>query len=714
MDNKKSMIEEDNQLYLEMLGMGDIMNPFAGFDSGARKVMNGKFNCQHLSLIHAEPRRIYVGTEEQLAKHDVGVSLPEDGTILKVIPKYRIQRVGDIGICENPSSFIIWEYIGYADGNRVRVIDLLETKNFYEGHNALGFRFKVNNHPLNTPLKKDTKLTSVPTITPEGQYCYGINANIAFMSDPAATEDGAIISESMQRRLTTIQTGSRTVSWGKKYYPLNLYGNSETYKPFPDIGDTIHPSGMVVAMREYDPLFDVVNMTDDMLQFDGIIHDTDKVVYGLPDATVYDITVTKHPSTAVSRIPSTMQEQTEFYSSMTLDMYRQVLDFYDALKRSRGDAFVLGYEFSRVIRDAIAHIKSDEVIRAYGGNGNKSCKFSLGPGQMDEVTINIKYAKEVMPTRAFKLTSTHGGKAVICDVRKDEDMPLTSSGRRADMIMDDASVQARMIPGVLYEQLFNACGDDTANEIRRLMGEGKTSEAWELALRFYKIVAPVSYKGVTSLYTTDEGKAHHLEHICKDGIYSCIPPYSSSLKYETIGKIMKELPLTYGPVTYRTVAGDMVTTKKSVLIGSIYIELLEKIGDTWSSVADARLQHHGLLSKVPPASRYLSPSKQAPVRISGESETRLYLAALGAETTAELHDRSNSPESHKEVCTNILTAKSPSKIKVAVDRNKIPMGGHRGLTVIEHLLNCAGFKFEINLDYYNDDTKANSSERDTK
>lgn len=691
-------VNADNQLFLEMVGLGDVLNPFAAFSSGARKVMTGKFYCQHPSLLYAEPRRFYTGVEYQLADCDVGVSMPEDGSIIKIIDKYK-PSVGKFNIAENSTSYIIWEKADVVKGKSVRVIDLLEVKSMYDAHSTLGFKFKKNPIVLNRPMKKGDKLTTIPTITKEGQYCYGVEANITFISDPAATEDGAVISRSLQRKLSTIVTGSRTASWGKKYYALNIHGDKNTYKPILDIGDKVPANGLVMVLREYDPLFDIANMTDDSLDFDGVIYDTDKTIYGTPHATVYDVTVTKCPRMDFSRIPLGMNEQIDFYDDQRIMVYNELLKFHDSLKRTRGESFILGYELNRMIREAIAFVRSDKVIKG-GSSGNKSCRFSLANVPMDDVTVEIKYASVVQPTNTFKLTTCHGGKAVVCSVREDEDMPVDASGRRADIILDDASVSKRMIPGVLYEQLFNATRDDTTREIKRLMDGGDYASAWNLIDKFYEIVAPDTHELAKGLYVTDDEKREHLTSIYKSGIYCWLPPTSASLKYETIGRIKEELPLTYGPVIYTSVTGEREPTKANCLIGSVYLMLLDKIGDTWSSVADAKLQHHGLISKVPPNARHLTPCKQGGVRISGESETRLFLSALGAEVTAELHDRSNNPETNRYVLSNLLCAAKPSNIENAVDRKVVPLGGHRALSVIEHFLECVGVRFKINYDYY--------------
>ncbi|MFO5795461.1 hypothetical protein, partial [Klebsiella pneumoniae] len=67
-----------------------------------------------------------------------------------------------------------------------------------------------------------------------------------------------------------------------------------------------------------------------------------------------------------------------------------------------------------------------------------------------------------------------------------------------------------------------------------------------------------------------------------------------------------------------------VTTKDNVLMGPLYMMLLEKIGEDWSAAASVKTQPFGLPSKLNNADRASTPGRETAIRSFGESETRSY------------------------------------------------------------------------------------------
>lgn len=105
-----------------------------------------------------------------------------------------------------------------------------------------------------------------------------------------------------------------------------------------------------------------------------------------------------------------------------------------------------------------------------------------------------------------------------------------------------------------------------------------------------------------------------------------------------------------------------------------------------------KLQHYGIPAKLTNADKYASPGRHNPVRIFGESEVRLIAAICGGDITADILDQSNNPVVHREVTMNVLTADKPTDIQRIVDRTKMPVGNGRILTLVRHILECAGIK----------------------
>lgn len=295
-------------------------------------------------------------------------------------------------------------------------------------------------------------------------------------------------------------------------------------------------------------------------------------------------------------------------------------------------------------------------------------------------------------------------------------MPVDADGNRADMVMDPNATMSRMNPGRLYEQYINAASRDVSKRLRtelqlaentpglftRLLNmeteqPALINTAWDYLMGYYRIVSPKMYLWFTGgRYVQFQGsKAFHLACIIKDGIYLYMPPDNDPEPVEMIRELEKHYRPTYGPVTYKGYSGNVVTTIDPVRIGSVYIILLEKIGDDWTAVSSAKLQHHGVLAQVSQADKYSQPTRVQPIRAFGEAEVRITEAYAGPEITADILDRNNNPAAHRAVVHSILEAERPTNIYCAINRAQVPLGGSKPLQLAKHIGECAGWRFHF-------------------
>lgn len=289
----------------------------------------------------------------------------------------------------------------------------------------------------------------------------------------------------------------------------------------------------------------------------------------------------------------------------------------------------------------------------------------------------------------------------------DEYMPMDENGNRAEVVIYGGSTIKRMNLGRMYEQFINAASRDLTHRLRKAWGlDPKLTPTayqlaqltdsdliewcWETLLNYYRIVAPLQY----DMLVVDHDHARHVKAVLRDGIYLYIPPDNPVNNLEMVKAIKNsEYCPHYGPVTYRDINGKEVKTSGPVLIGSMYMILLEKTGDDWSGVASVKTQHFGVPAKLNNYDKQTAPGRQAPVRGLGESETRLFTTVVGPEPTMELLDQSNNPESHRAATRSVLKAHQPTNIERAVNRDEVPLGNSRPVGFVNHLLECRGLKF---------------------
>ena len=290
-------------------------------------------------------------------------------------------------------------------------------------------------------------------------------------------------------------------------------------------------------------------------------------------------------------------------------------------------------------------------------------------------------------------------------------MPVDEDGNRADIVMDPNATISRMNLGRLYEQYINAASRDVVKKLRTSLGvtqgdpqaqaklaaleksdAARFELAWDYLLNYYRIVSPRMY----IWFTTGQYKGtrvQHLASILTDAIYLYLPPENEPEYDEIVRELERHYRPTYGPVTYVGNSGERITTKNPVRIGSLYVMLLEKIGDDWTAVSSGKLQHFGVLSQVTNTDKYSQPSRTNAIRALGEPEVRIYTSYVGPKITADILDRSNNPATHKEILHTILRADKPTNITSVIDRQKVPLGGSKPLQLIKHIGSCAGWVF---------------------
>lgn len=405
-----------NELRPEFLSINSL-NPWPGHDSSSRGTMFSSSHIgQSLQIAGCTPRRCQTGTEREFGRFTFKIKAPCDMNVIKVIPKFS-QTLGMGGIRENPSSVIIYEDIATKE---VGIIDLVRFSTAIDNrHQHFGFRYKFTPAEQHlypgSRIPKGTILADSPAIDDDGNYCYGTETNTAFMSVPGITEDGVVVSESYLKRLTSKGFEKRTVNWGKQYYPLNLYGDNQNYKPFPDIGDRIRDDGLLFALRPYDDLLGPVEMHPAALQEPDYIFD--KLVYAEPNAKVVDVTVHHDDTQRSEPTPVGISDQCERYMESTRRFYDTILDVHADLLMKQGKSLTCTPDFHRLVVEGISdrgHKENPYLHKLKKRNeaAKRKVQKMHRRAPLDDWRVEIAFEYDAVPCIGYKLTDCHGGKGV--------------------------------------------------------------------------------------------------------------------------------------------------------------------------------------------------------------------------------------------------------------------------------------------------------------
>lgn len=702
---------EPNQLYPELMNVMSL-NPFDRACSGARKQMFGSHIGQKLNIAMPTPRRFQTGAENAYGKATFNRRVDTASRVLFIVPLYNTLKQGIDVIKHNPETLVILEDI------ETGVIDCVKLNEYFSNHTYFGFKYKNTEAGRNLYKGKEiaagTILQDSPAIDDNGNYCYGIELNVAFFTHPAVAEDGIVISEEIVPWLTSKSFAKCRVEWGSTMYPLNLYGDDKVYKPFPDIGDVIRPDGLVAAFREYDPMFNPVEMTPAQLR--EVNYSIDKLRYaGEPGARVIDLRVT-HDANQSMTSPTICNTQPAKYDAAYREYCATVIKHYESM-RQNNPRLELTHRFSNLVKTCYSVVQETSPI-AQKKNESRIQKLHRGAA-IDDWVVEFVIEFDNIPTVGYKGTDTHGGKGVFVKVMKTEDMPVDEMGNRVHMIMDPNATISRMNLGRFHEQFFNAASRDLTKEIcdvfgvkypgihgqrlnlaektriKRVFSESEAAlEKWHRLMRYYEILTPRQHAFYKAMTGNNDQMANHLIEVMQDGIYIYFPTDNDPELPDQVEAIKQEFMPHKGKLTYRGNSGKMRTTKENILVGSLYIMLLEKTGNDWTAVSSGKLQNFGVLSQITNQDKNAAPTRQQAIRAWGETEVRIATAYLGPKITAEIIDRNNNILSHRDAVRSVLTSKTPTNIDVLVDRIKIPLGRARPLELIKHLAFCNGWEFK--------------------
>lgn len=409
-----SLIE--NELDPTLLSINSL-NPWAAHVSSSRGTMfSSSHIAQALHVVGAEPRRVQTGTESKFGEYTFKQALPCDAQIIRLIPKFK-QTIGEDSIGENPTTLVIFEDI---HTKRVGMLELVGHSTATDSkHQHFGFRYVqkpiVGELSAGMRLPKGTVLADSPSVRGEGEdqsYSYGLETNVAFMGVPGIIEDGIVVSESYLKRITSKGFEKRTASFGKKHYPLNLYGDENHYKPFPDIGDRIRDDGLVFALRSYDELLAPIEMDPASLM--AVDDNFDKCTYAEPGGRIIDVTVHHDDTKRVPPTPVGMERQVSKYHTAHLEYYKTILEVYNNLKKNRRDDLEISPELHRLAVEAMSYLGFDNnpatgFMKSKDQLARRRVQKQYRRNPIDDWRVELSFEYDVVPNIAFKLTETYGG-----------------------------------------------------------------------------------------------------------------------------------------------------------------------------------------------------------------------------------------------------------------------------------------------------------------
>lgn len=401
MKEKANKIERVNELCPELMAIHSL-NFAVAYNAPARGTMFSSHFAQRPVIAGSEPDLIQTGVVEEFGKYTFSVKMPEDGTILRVIPRYK-SSFEDGEHHFNPETLVV--YRSHETGQ----VGFFILPYHASYHPVFGFKYEQKEAAKRieymAEFQKDTIFADSPAVKGESHYTYGKNLNICYMSHPNVGLDGYVINRDALKHYKFKIYETRSIDLGANSVPLNLYGDDENYKCFPDIGEYIREDGLLMARRAFDPsLSPALLSTKDLRKVDFLFDE--KVYVRAGKGRIVDLTVIR--SENVNRqLPEEMTKQLQKYADSNVRFYDDIVKLEEYLiKESRQQG-----------RNGIINVSPGLqrlIVTAKGMTNNTSnprnplsLTYKREPLNTWRLTFTIEY--EMNLDRGFKLTCCSGG-----------------------------------------------------------------------------------------------------------------------------------------------------------------------------------------------------------------------------------------------------------------------------------------------------------------
>lgn len=708
------------ELHPELMSLYGL-NPFIRHISASRAAMFTGNLAQMVVIKEPTRKKIMGGMERAFGEATFSIEFEDDVTILEVISRFG-GTAGINRIRHSPQTAVIYE------NHRTGEIGVTVLTAYHIAHQHFGTEFK-RNRDVTDQLRKDakfrkgTKLAQSPAIDEWGNYMYGRETNVLMASDVAGTEDGVKVRRGYLEKLAPTGFEKRVFEFGREFYPINQSADPKVYKIFPDIGEKVNSTGLLVALRRYDPISAVANMTVEALQQPDYIFDRKRFVQHI-DAEVVDIKVERNTSINIPPLPVGMDDQLFKYYNADTEYYRKIFDVWKRLRKTCHDRRIelrLEPAFGSLVYEAIGRLGAD-YAKPDGGlsrasDDNQKVEKVYRGVKLDAWRVEITFKYLSIPNKGYKLTDIHGDKSVVVEVVDDEDMPVDENGVVADVVVDPNSRWNRVTPASPIEMMIGAAGRDLAKRLQESFGFDRNAQlteeqvedtvysagntdlveaAYNELLEFYKVVAPIQYGDETDPeyrrtnpnFMQDTVSAALYDHY--HGLDLYMPTDNPVHMPDVIEAIYNRWHPFITPVRFRGRDGKMKVSREPMLIApSYYINLEKTAEDAWMAASSAKCNVFGTTARLSNTDKFNSPGRISSSRV-GEAEFRAQAAACGGEAIADQKDASNNPIAHSFALRRMLTHPTPTNIDELIDRTVVPVGGHRPLAYMRNMFECSG------------------------
>ncbi len=269
-----------------------------------------------------------------------------------------------------------------SDDDMYDIVQRKEVKNMAESYG-----FKYNNETIDSYdegdiIPKKTVLYKSPCMDDDENFMFGLNAKVVYVTSQETIEDSIVISKSFAKKFSVTKVDTCEIPFNDNDIFLNIYGDNEQYKSFPDVGEKIKDS-VLCATRRKNKVLDQLYLKNSNLKK---IFPNDDVFQLLGDYKVVDIDVwANKPYDELPTAPA--YDQVKFY-------YNRMIEYYTDIYNIFGDIIDKGYNYSQEFSQLYA--KARDFL-------DPSCKYVDEERMFSNLIVEFTLMKSEPLRRGCKL-----------------------------------------------------------------------------------------------------------------------------------------------------------------------------------------------------------------------------------------------------------------------------------------------------------------------
>ena len=571
-------------------GLNQVFNPN---NSSPRKIMLSVHSEHNLPLLYPEPPLIGTGYENKFGdKSSALVKTENNLTVLSRIDKF-----------SNAPKKHHYFLLVKDDNGVLDVIERIGYKHKSETYGYLKNNTYLDSLRIGAKIPKGSTIEKSLSFDENNNRAEGVNLMTMYLASEKTKEDSIILSQDAADKLVSPLIKKVTIVVNDNDILLNLYGNDDEYKTFPDIGEEVQGKILCAVRREqkeeslftqsYQKLKTII-MSDEKYPVDGKVIDID-IYCNNPekiDQNFYNSQLNKYYQDKmrfgrelVHQVDTLMKENPHFKMSYNLNkLYSRNKEMIE------GSQFLLDRPFSNIMVDIYL---------------------------LEENTIKI----------GDKLSDRYGGKGVISQIRPKELMPRLDNGQYVDIIFNMCTCVNRLNPGQLFEVSLNHIAQRIIDYI--INNSCNTLEALNLYKNFLYHVSPEQARFVEQILMNakPEELDEYLLSIFNQGIRVSLKPISDNMGIDKIDAIYKDFANIAKPYTITVPVIDSngnvryINSRRTLPCGKKYIYRLKQYAEEKFSVTSLSSTNIRNENSRNNASKYFKGLyKKTPLRF-GEMET---------------------------------------------------------------------------------------------